>query len=115
MNTDRATLVAQTAARLMLHMSTHHKGASNGVRARELAAALCIGGRHLRRAVSAAREEGAPICARPETGYFLAQTPVELREAAAFLEHRALTSLHLLARMRGVSLPQLLGQLSLPT
>lgn len=115
MNTDRATLVEQTAARLVLHMSTHHMGAACGVRASDLAAALDIGGRHLRRAISAAREQGTAICGRPETGYFIAQTAEELQEAAAFLEHRAMTSLRLLSRMRGVSLPQLLGQLPLPT
>lgn len=115
MQTDRATLVEQTAALLLQHMSTRHMGAGNGVRASELAAALGIGQRHLRRAISAAREQGAALCGRPETGYFIALTPDELKQAADFLEHRALTSLRLLARMRGVSLPQLMGQLPLAT
>jgi hypothetical protein len=43
----------------------------------------------------------------------VAETPAELADACLFLERRALHSLRLLARMRRVSMPTLLGQLSL--
>lgn len=109
-----ATLDA-AAARLTQYMATRHVGEANGIRAKALARQLGLGERHLRRVISAAREQGLALCGHPATGYYIARTPDELQAAAAFLEHRAMHSLRLLAQMRRLSLPALLGQLQLPT
>lgn len=53
------------------------------------------------------------ICGTPETGYYLATTPDELRESCKFLHERAMKSLVLASRMQQISLPELLGQLKL--
>jgi predicted DNA-binding transcriptional regulator YafY len=90
-----------------------HQGRANGISARRLAEQLQVSPRSLRRLISEVRDEGLPICGRPSTGYFLASNKAELQECCAFLEARALHSLHLLARMRRVSLPALCGQLNL--
>lgn len=69
--------------------------------------------RSLRLAVEALRAEGHPVCATPSDGYYLAETNEELESTIAFLNSRAMTSLVQIARMRRVSLPKLLGQMSL--
>lgn len=104
-----------SAARLTQYMATRHVGEANGIGASALARELGLGERQLRRVISAAREQGLALCGHPSTGYYIARTPEELKAAAAFLEHRAMHSLRLLAQMRRVSLPALLGQLQLPT
>jgi len=71
--------------------------------------------RLVRRLVVELRLEGHHICAHPTSGYFLAETPAELDESIAFLRERALSSLQQIAAMRRVSLPDLWGQLHLPT
>ena len=90
-----------------------HQGRENGICARDLAAAISVSPRQLRKLISAARDEGMAICGKPASGYFVPTTPEELNESCAFLEHRALHSLRVLSRMRKVSLPDLLGQLKL--
>ena len=103
------------AAQLILYMSSRHLGRAKGVPAYALALAMDWNTRHLRFVISTAREQGAPLCGTPKTGYYIARTPDELQSASAWLEHRAMHSLRLLAQMRRVSLPALLGQLRLPT
>lgn len=100
-------------ANQLLNVLADHQGREHGIRARDLASKCDMPTRHLRRLVSALRDEGIAICGKPKTGYFMAVTPDELQDSCAYLEHRALHSLRLLSRMKKVSLPDLLGQLKL--
>lgn len=113
--TDRNTALDTDAARLTQHMATHHRGVEHGVTAGVLALAMGWPQRRLRHVITHARSQGLALCARPATGYYIATTPDELERASAFLHARAMTTLQLLARMRNVSLPALLGQLQLPS
>ena len=90
-------------------------GASKGIDARTLADICNISEREVRKAVSELREDGAAICARPSTGYFVASNAAELEECCQFLRSRAMHSLHLESRLRRIPLADLLGQLHLPT
>lgn len=97
----------------VLNALSAHQGRDQGISADDLARQLNLSPRQLRKFISAAREEGMAICGHPTTGYFVAVTPAELEESCAFLQHRALRSLMLMSRMKGVSMPTLLGQLKL--
>lgn len=99
-----------------------HIGKSRGVTAeqlvRELKARLGVQSictRELRKYIEELRLEGQHICAHPQTGYFIAATAEELDECCEFLHSRAMCSLTQVARMRNVSVPDLRGQLRLPT
>ncbi len=105
-----------TARSLLVHvMSRHHMGRKRGVTAHMLAARLGITERLLRTLISDARREGTAIAGTPETGYYIAQTAAELDECCRFLRSRAMHSLAIEARLRGVALPELLGQLRVRT
>lgn len=97
----------------LINELSQHLGQGRGIRADELAQALHITPRRLRLAISRAREEGFSICGHPRTGYYMPETAAELERACAFLHARAMHSLRLLARMRRVALPTLMGQLLL--
>lgn len=97
----------------LLNAMAPHQGQALGISAEALAAQLAVTRRQLRKRISEARCQGYLVCGHPKTGYFMATTADELRMATAFLEHRALHSLMLLSRMRGVGMPELLGQLRL--
>lgn len=92
-----------------------HAGRDAGISAAALAGDLGITARDVRLAVEALRREGHHVCATPKTGYYLAVTEGELIETCQFLYRRALCSLVQVAAMRKVSLPDLAGQLRLPT
>lgn len=92
-----------------------HIGALNGVRAEDLAAQLHLPVRQLRDHITALRAEGMAVCGKPESGYYIAANAEELEETCQFLRSRALHSLHLEARLRRITLPDLLGQLKLRT
>lgn len=97
----------------VLNALARHQGREAGISAQALAAQLGVPTRHLRKAISALREQGIAVCGQPHTGYYMAVTPQELQASCAFLEHRALHSLLLLSRMKKVSMPDLIGQLRL--
>jgi len=108
---DRPVMLA-----LLIHvMATRHRGQARGIKALHLAAETGLAERSLRRLISEARNEGVPIGGTPETGYYVAQTATELEDCCRFLRARAMHSLHLEARLRKISLPQLLGQINLET
>ncbi|MDT8428516.1 MAG: hypothetical protein RQ757_07090 [Pseudomonadales bacterium] len=92
-----------------------HTGRDRGVGARTLAMHLDINERQLRLAISALREDGIAVCGTPSTGYYIAQTAEELDECCAFLRSRAMHSLVIESRLRQIPLPDLIGQLRLPT
>lgn len=71
--------------------------------------------RLLRAHVNTLRNEGHHICAHPARGYFIAETAEELTNTCEYLYDRAMTSLQQIAAMRRVSLPDLRGQLKLPS
>lgn len=97
-----------------------HKGEANGVRACDLVAEICgetsaALERQLRHLIEEMRREGEHICGQPSTGYFVAATDAELLRTVQFLHDRAMTSLTQAAAMQRVSLPDLRGQLRLPS
>ncbi len=94
---------------------SHHIGKGNGIGVKALAVQLQTKERHVRTLVSALRDEGHAICGTPQDGYYIAATPEELTQTCEFLRHRAMHSLGLEAKLRRIPLPDLLGQLHLPT
>lgn len=109
-----------TTVDLLLAVLRHHIGRRNGVTAATLVAEIRVRGeacnaRLVRQLVTTLREKGHHVCAHPTTGYFLAETAEELTDTRRFLHHRAMSSLRQIAAMDRVSLPDLLGQLKLPT
>lgn len=92
-----------------------HIGKARGVTAAELAGHLNCAERIVRELVTELRLDGVAVCGHPATGYFVAATREELEETCAFLRSRAMHSLVLEAKLRGLPLADLVGQLHLPT
>ncbi len=110
------------AADHVLAVLSAHIGAERGIPIEVLVAELqtrnpgvLLHHRQVRRLVEQLRATGHHVCAHPETGYFMAETPEELDRTCEFLYERAMTSLRQVAAMRRISLPDLRGQLHLPT
>ena len=99
----------------------NHIGRANGVTVTALARevlgveATRADERALRKLMVELRLEGHHVCAHPASGYYLAQTTDELEETIQFLRDRSLHSLQQIAAMKRVSVPDLWGQLHLPT
>lgn len=102
-------------ALLVQTLATRHTGKTRGIKASELARELAICERELRKLISSAREDGVLIAGHPSTGYYIAATSDEVEQYCEFLIHRALHSLKLVSRAKNIGLPQLMGQLNLPT
>ena len=100
---------------------SRHIGQGNGIHARQLARQLAgpdagaAGERRLRQVITELRLEGHHVCGTPESGYFMAENPDELQRTCVFLHERAMASLTQIARMKNIALPDLRGQLHLPT
>ncbi len=94
---------------------TAHVGRAQGITAANLARVVDTSERRLRTCISQLREDGVAVCGHPKSGYFIAATAEELEESCQFLRSRALHSLALEARLRKITLPDLIGQLHLPT
>lgn len=99
---------------------SRHIGAANGVTGERLVSEIlgrpdAVAERHLREVVVRLRLEGQHVCAHPLRGYFMAETAEELDATCVFLYDRAMTTLTQIAAMKRVSLPDLRGQLHLPT
>jgi hypothetical protein len=97
------------------------RGAANGVSVAELVRAVTGDAfpnagaeRHMRHVIVALCDAGHPVCAMPNSGYFLAANDSELDAACEFLYSRAMTSLRRIAALKRVALPNLRGQLRLP-
>lgn len=106
----------------LLAVLSRHIGEARGAHVRQLVAELRddlipdgAAERRVRALVEDLRREGHHICAHPQTGYYLAATPAELDRTCEFLYQRALASLAQIAAMKRISLPDLRGQLHLPT
>jgi hypothetical protein len=103
----------ESFAIIVLHHLQAHKGRAQGISALALEKLTFISPRRQRSAISLLREAGHPVVGTPETGYYLAQNPDELHECCRFLRSRAMHSLVIEARLKQLSLPELLGQISL--
>ncbi|MBN1830269.1 MAG: hypothetical protein JW884_14145 [Deltaproteobacteria bacterium] len=72
--------------------------------------------RKLRSLITELRHEGTPICSVSTAnggGYYLGQTVEELNNYLRRREHRALNILSLNAKLKRITLPDYMGQLSL--
>ncbi|KAB7624347.1 hypothetical protein [Alkalilimnicola sp. S0819] len=101
---------------------SRHVGEGCGIHAKALATAVTGQNpptpgqeRQVRHAITALRLAGHHVCAHPRSGYFIAATEQELLRTCEFLHERAMASLRQIARMRHIALPDLRGQLKLPT
>jgi hypothetical protein len=95
-----------------------HIGRARGVSAAFLAGALGLpfsAVREVRWLITELREDGVAVCGHPASGYFIAETKEELEETCAFLRARAMHSLALESKLRGMPLADLVGQLHLKT
>lgn len=109
----------------VLEVLSHHIGASKGIDAHTLADEVCNFHipphdfanieRQIRSVIVELREQGQHICAHPCTGYYIAATPDELDATCEFLYDRAMCSLKQIAAMKRIAMPDLRGQLHLPT
>jgi len=105
----------------LLSVLSHHIGRDNGVTVTALTRQV-LGHeptrgdeRIVRKLVLELRLEGHHVCATTDGGYYIAANADELNETIAFLRKRAMTSLEQIAAMKHVSLPDLFGQMHLPT
>jgi hypothetical protein len=110
-----------TPAQVLTALS-HHIGKANGIHVGPLV--MRITGlaqrnepveRRVRQIVAELRMDGNHICAHPASGYFMAESAEELNDTCEFLYERAMTSLNQISRMKQISMPDLRGQLHLPT
>lgn len=108
-------MTATRPAADVLAALSSHVGAGNGITAADLAARLGLLPRMVRQLVSELRLNGHAVCGTPKTGYYIAETEAELEHTCQFLRSRALHSLALEAALRKTPLPDLIGQLHLPT
>jgi hypothetical protein len=97
-----------------------HIGRDRGVKASDLVREILgesrpADERRLRDLVVELRLQGHHVCAHPSSGYYLASSPEELEETCAFLRARAMQSLQQISRMQRISIPDLVGQMHLPT
>lgn len=97
-----------------------HRGEAAGVRAQDLVREICGESnarleRELRHVIEALRKDGHHVCGHPSSGYFIAATEEELTRTLQYLYHRAMTTLSQICAMRKVALPDLRGQLRLPS
>ena len=100
---------------IVLTVLSRHIGKGNGISMRVLEQQLDMLPRAIRTHISDLREEGQAICGTPRDGYYIAATPEELTQTCEFLRERAMHSLRLESRLRRIPLPDLLGQLHVPT
>jgi biotin operon repressor len=106
---------ATATANNLLAVLQKHVGADNGIGVKELAEQLGCAAREVRDLVTELRMIGIAVCGHPSTGYFIARTHEELERTLQFLRNRAMHSLVLESKLRKVPLPDLIGQLKLPT
>lgn len=104
-----------TTSSQLITVLSRHIGKGNGIGVKQLAVTLGTKERHVRSLVADLRDDGHAICGTPKSGYYIASTPAELEETCVFLRNRAMHSLRLESRLRHIPLPDLIGQLHVPT
>lgn len=92
-----------------------HIGKSNAIGGEDLARAIGVSSREMRKMTDLAIEQGIALCSHPANGYWIASNAQELEETCQFHRGRALHELHKEAKLRKIPLPDLLGQLHLRT
>jgi biotin operon repressor len=98
-----------------LTILSRHIGRGSGISAKQMAQQLGINERHVRHHVEVLRKEGNAICGHPRDGYYIAATAEELDSTCEFLYARAMCSLAQISYMKKIPMPDLRGQLHLPT
>ncbi|HBR07487.1 MAG TPA: hypothetical protein DD735_01170 [Clostridiales bacterium] len=73
--------------RLSGYMEIFHSGEQYAATSRELERAMGVNGATLRRQVNSLRRDGIPI-ASDDTGYYYAETELEVRRTIAHMKHR---------------------------
>lgn len=112
-------MTKQITPESVLQALRNHKGKANGIHVKALAMAIVCGPitsydeRQVRMAVSTLREQGYPICANPNSGYFYATTTAEIEATCEFLYVRAMHSLTQVAQLKKKAIPNIRGQLGL--
>lgn len=99
----------------LLAVLARHVGRVNGISVHALAAQLDTTERHVRSLVSELRLAGHAVCGHPRDGYYIAANAEEMEETCQFLRNRAMHSLQIESRLRNIPMPDLLGQLHVPT
>lgn len=99
----------------LFSLLAHRVGVQYGTSVRTLADLMRTTPRQVRKLVSELRMDGIAVCGTPETGYYIAANAEEMQQTIDFLKHRALHSLTLASRMSNIPMPDLLGQLHVPT
>lgn len=91
-----------------------HNGREQGIHIRDLVAQitnsmLCGDAeeRKTRKLIEELRREKYPICAHPDSGYYMAESSKELNETCAFLLARAETTIAQVAAMKKTEAPDL--------
>ncbi|MBI2770024.1 MAG: hypothetical protein HYX47_10400 [Burkholderiales bacterium] len=91
-----------------------HNGRDQGIHIRDLVAKITnslLGGeaeeRKVRKLIEELRREHHPICAHPDSGYYIAANAKELNETCAFLLARADTTVAQVAAMKNREAPDL--------
>lgn len=99
-----------------------HVGATHAAHAEDLVIEITecadhieAGKRRLRQIVEALRVEGYHVCGLPAYGYYMAADEADLNATCQYLYSRSMTTLKQVAAMKRVSLPDLRGQLRLPS
>lgn len=100
---------------LVLSVLSRHIGRGNGISVKQLEQQTDLPARTIRTHISDLRDDGAAICGTPADGYYIAATAEELQATCEFLRSRAMHSLGLESKLRRIPLPDLLGQLHVPT
>lgn len=100
---------------LVLGVLSRHVGRNNGISMRDLEINTELLPRTLRSHIEALRNDGHAICGTPADGYFIAETAEEMESTCEFLYARAMCSLKQISCMKRIPLPDLRGQLHLPT
>lgn len=99
----------------VLSVLQRHIGRGHGISVKQLAQQTELPPRTLRTQISDLRDDGIAICGTPRDGYYIAETAEELEDTCTFLHNRAMHSLALEAKLKRIPLPDLLGQLHVPT
>ena len=98
-----------------INIMQNHIGKANAISGEDLARCLGTNPRQLRHMTDALIEDGIALCSHPANGYWIAQNATELEATCQFHRSRALHELAKEAKLRKLTLPDLLGQLHLKT
>jgi biotin operon repressor len=93
----------------------NHIGKANAISGEDLAKALGTSPREMRKMTDSLIDEGISLCSHPAHGYWIAANAAEVEATCQFHRSRALHELDKEAKLRKLTLPDLLGQLHLRT